>query len=82
MNKKPNERTTISRQDGENPTFAVIRPRKSRVQDYTAGAGAPGWKPGPNNREVANEMVQVPDQEGKPPKPATESSEDAPKTRV
>jgi hypothetical protein len=82
MNEKPNERTTSSRQDGEDPNFRSDTASEIARPGLHGGAGAPGWKPRPNNREVENEMVQVPAQEGKPPRPATEPSQDAPQTHV
>jgi hypothetical protein len=65
--------TTVgSHQDGEDPDLRIDTASEIRRPGSHGGAGAPGRNPRPKNREVEDEMVKVPKEEGRPPKPATE----------
>jgi len=57
-------------------TYSEIRNPGSHGDGASPGAPHPEQRP--HNREVENEMVEEPDDEGEPPRPATEPDRDTP----
>lgn len=61
-----------SSQDGEAPNFRTDTAEEIRRPELHADASSPAQAKRPKNREVENEMVKAPGQEGNPPRSATD----------